>query len=135
MKIAIFLFVLSSATSAMAAPKKPCPGFLGVIHGTSSEKEKVTKATYTFAKAALAHYRSNQLGGYNNRPYIDSYSVYYGEHEEVTGYKIGLTDGGDESYTTYYFDYGGKLVYAKYSNQSPIGYWFCGQSTALEVNL
>ncbi len=124
--------ILMVGASANAAPKKPCPEMMQELRGKRSQQVSVTQASYVFAKDALAHYRSNQLGEDTNVPHIDGLYRYLSRESEITGYRIGLTDGGDESHTSYYFNSRGKLVYAKNDNQTPRYFWFCGQKTALE---
>lgn len=128
----IALIGLTLTSVANAAPKKPCPQKLNEIRGRAI-KLTATKLEYEIAKDALAHYRSENMGGYNNRPYIEEIVTYRGMADGRNGFKIVLTDGGDESTTTYYLDGERKLIYAFYSNQSPVKYWFCGQKTALEI--
>jgi hypothetical protein len=128
----ISLLSLTFISAANAAPKKPCPDLLKELRSGKPQRASVTKTTYMIAKDALAHYRANELGGYTNRPHIESLYK-FGADEALTGYKMVLTDGGDESIADYYLNAEGKMVYVKYHNQSPVQFWFCGQKTALEI--
>lgn len=131
-KLLLSLLALSISSAANAAPKKPCPEMMSAIRAEKANRTTVSRNTYMLAKDALAHYRANELGGYTNRPFIQSF-YRYGADEAFTGYKMVLTDGGDESTADYYLDAKGRMVYVKYHNQSPVQFWFCGQKTALEI--
>lgn len=87
----------------------------------------VTSSTYKLASAALRHYRK-ELGAYSESPleiYIDSAAEYRSPDGTVVGFKISITDGGDESMVDYILDHNRKLVSAYWHNQSPVRFWFC----------
>lgn len=58
--------------------------------------------------------------------YVEESALFY-KGNTPTGYRIDLTDGGDESLVSYYFTIHGELIYAKWHNQSPVSFWICGR--------
>jgi hypothetical protein len=81
----------------------------------------ITSQTYALAAEALRHYR-NDLYGTNI--YIDNAAVYK-RGRVIVGYKIAITDGGDESIVDYILDGNKQLISAYWHNQSPQRFWFC----------
>ncbi|MBN8539666.1 MAG: hypothetical protein J0L82_04695 [Deltaproteobacteria bacterium] len=83
----------------------------------------ITRQTYRVAGAALRHYRSEFSPEFE--VYIDSISEYRSPDDKIVGFKISITDGGDESMVDYILDHRRKLVSAYWHNQSPLRFWFC----------
>lgn len=52
----------------------------------------------------------------------------YVKANRASGYRMVVTDGGDESNVTYIFDASGRMLMASWQNQSPIRYWICEKS-------
>lgn len=120
--------LVSSAQAAVDAnvyvgTEAACNGRLGAIVRNPKAPMTVTQDVYTIAKNALRHYRDTLTRG---GVYIESATVYRDlTRNAIAGYRVTITDGGDESLVTYYFDGKGKLVYGKWDNQSPETFWFC----------
>ena len=134
MKSLILLFVLFTASvfaqNLFAAPPTEsysCGERLrSALDGEKVEIE-ITRDTYKLAAAARRHYRK-ELGAYSESPFeisIDSAAEYRSPDGTVVGFKISITDGGDESMVDYILDHNRKLVSAYWHNQSPMRYWFC----------
>ena len=123
------LFVTSVfAQSSFAAP--PTESYsCGERLRSALDGEKVeitvTSRTYKLASAALRHYRKELGADSPFETYIDSAAEYRSPEGTVVGYKISITDGGDESMVDYILDHNRKLVSAYWHNQSPMRFWFC----------
>lgn len=94
------------------------------LDGEKVEVE-ITRSTYKLAAAALRHYRKEIGADSPFEIYIDSAAEYRSPEGTVVGYKISITDGGDESMVDYVLDQDRKLVSAYWHNQSPMRFWFC----------
>ncbi len=135
MKLA--LLCLSFLVSVGAAPSAFSQTFIsgqacGERLRTAVDGEKVeykiTRSTYKLAGPALRHYRqeiSNDVRSSDFEVYIDSASEYRSADGKIVGFKISITDGGDESMVDYIFDHRRKLITAYWHNQSPVRFWFC----------
>ena len=118
-----FIFVLLLAFSSLSfASVDSCGEKLGKIVNAKAQTLVVDQRTYSFAVEALRHYR--QTTNPTSKVYIEKF-VRYVDGGRRTGYKVDITDGGDESKISYYFNRDGGLVYAKWHNQSPVEYWLC----------
>lgn len=103
--------------------EKQCGSRLGSVVRHSKVALPVTQEVYQLAKKALKHYRSELTQG---GVYIEGATAYKDvARGTIAGYRVAVTDGGDESTVTYYFDGRGKLLYGRWDNQSPETYWFC----------
>lgn len=96
----------------------------------AGEKVEITvkRSTYRLAGAALRHYRSEistPSRSSDFEVYIESAAEYRTADGKITGFKISITDGGDESMVDYILDHRRKLVSAYWHNQSPMRFWFC----------
>lgn len=134
MKSLILVFVLFAtsvfAQNSFAAPPTEsysCGERLRLALNGEKVEVEITRGTYKLAAAALRHYRK-ELGAGADSPfeiYIESAAEYRSSEGTVVGYKISITDGGDESMVDYVLDHDRKLVSAYWHNQSPMRFWFC----------
>lgn len=120
MKI-ILTLTLVVGSLAFASEEK-CGEKLGRIVHAKAQVLVVDRKAYSFASEALKHYRLTTSP--TSKIYIEKF-VRYTDNGRRTGYKVDITDGGDESKISYYFNRDGELVYAKWHNQSPVEYWLC----------
>jgi hypothetical protein len=100
-----------------------CGARLGAVVRHSQVTLPIRQEVYQLARKALRHYRDELTRG---GVYIASATAYKDlAHGSIAGYRVTITDGGDESTVAYLFDGKGKLLYGKWENQSPETYWFC----------
>jgi hypothetical protein len=116
------VLVLGLAPQAMA--QVTCSQRLRMVVTGDREALTVTKGSYRTAAKALAHYRS-RFG--SEGVYIESVNRYK-RANLIVGYKISITDGGDESKVDYILDHRSVLISAYWHNQSPERLWFCEDS-------
>lgn len=118
----IIIMILFGFSSLVFASEQKCGEKLGAIVHAKPQVLKIDQKTYAFAALALKHYRTSTSP--TSGVYIEKF-IRYTKDGRRTGYKIDITDGGDESKVSYYLNRSGELVYAKWHNQSPEEYWFC----------
>ncbi|MFP5490526.1 MAG: hypothetical protein ACLGG0_03450 [Bacteriovoracia bacterium] len=123
MKIVILLCLLVS-TSVIAA----CPKNVRKALGPGKKSLEITSATYRQFGLILSHYRESLMPSFPVE--IESVTARY-RNGAITGYEVGITDGGDESFVRYVTNARKKPEVAYWSNQSPITFWFCGNRTTI----
>lgn len=123
MKIVILLCLFVS-TSVLAA----CPQNVRKALGPGKKSLEITASTYRQFGLLLAHYRKTLMPSFPVT--IESVTARY-RNGAITGYEIGITDGGDESFVRYVTNARKKPEVAYWSNQSPLTFWFCGGRTTI----
>jgi hypothetical protein len=121
MKFFVLSLVLLSAFAPPAFAQGSCVQRLrAATHGQKQSLE-VSASTERLARKALSHYRSELA---SEGVYLESISR-YSRGEITVGYKVSITDGGDESRVDYILDATGALITAYWHNQTPQRYWLC----------
>ena len=123
----IALFSHYSVATPTAAPQSCGERLRAVVEGVKTDVG-ITRSTFKIAGIALSHYREeiniNDLS-LAHEAYVDSVAEYRSADGKLLGYKVSVTDGGDESMVDYIIDHQRKLVSAYWHNQSPVRFWFC----------
>jgi len=118
MKIIMLLSLLVS-TSLWAA----CPQKVRTALGPGKKTIEISQATYRQFGLLLAHYRAKMQPDFP--VYIETVTARY-RNGALSGYEVGITDGGDESFIRYVTNARKRPEVAYWSNQSPMTFWFCG---------
>lgn len=130
----LFLTTSFSSSTSLAASKKSstaCGAQLRAILDGDKVFLKLTPRIAALAEEAMEHYKSEvqarafdpEFPAYINE--VFEYRTVSGSGAETVGYKVVITDGGDESQVDYYLDADAKMVSAYWHNQSPLRFWFC----------
>lgn len=120
MKIVILLSLLVS-TSLLAA----CPQKVRKALGPGKKSLEISAESYRQFGLILAHYREQMNPDFLVK--IEAVTARY-RNGALTGYEVGITDGSDESYFRYVTNARKRPEVAYWSNQSPMTFWFCGNS-------
>ncbi|MEK6705141.1 MAG: hypothetical protein AABZ06_05085 [Bdellovibrionota bacterium] len=124
--VLLSLFVFGNVNlvfSADVAEGKPCWSEFKQIYSKDkwpvSLKDSLIRQMITKARAHYVEATSN-----NENVYVDSAFIMLKKGKR-SGYRMVVTDGGDESNITYYFSLNGSLILARWSNQTSVDYWVC----------
>lgn len=118
------LFVFLFTTLASANSPSSCGERLKASVSGQKVQLQMTQAVYSLAAQALRHYRQEIE---SQGAYIEQASKYV-KNQKTVGYKITITNGGDESSVDYVLDKSGNLITGYWHNQSPVRFWFCRSS-------
>lgn len=122
-KLLLVLCALSSA-SALADKQECFKAFRAVV----SEHKAELNTDYPNAKAAMEkailQYQTQFEGSAEGEIFVDEQVAYF-KRGALSGYKIAVTDGGDESLLDCFFDRQGNLLRTYWHNQSPEETWVC----------
>lgn len=114
---------VASYSQTVDQPGQACGEKLRAVVDGEKVSVNITRSTYRLAGQALRHYRAEIASEFE--VYIEEAAEYRSQDGKLMGFKISITDGGDESMVDYILDHRRKLVSAYWHNQSPVRFWFC----------
>lgn len=119
-------FVASPFAHSRERQMPSCPErFRAILTGQRAVLSTSSVPRKLFTEA-LQHY-VGELGGLKESVTVESAAIYK-KAKNVLGYKVSITDGGDEALVDYFFDGDRELITAYWHSQSPQRFWFCDRN-------